>query len=62
MANKGNENGKHPGLGIFDGEVKMIPKIVEKPTIGWKTIMKNSKLTFLKSIIIVNFIMFIVII
>ncbi len=49
MANKGNENGKHPGLGIFDGEVKMIPKIVEKPTIGWKkTIIKNSNLTFLK--------------
>ena len=49
MANKGNENGKHIGLGIFNGEVKMIPKIIEKPTIGWKkTIIKNSKLTFLK--------------
>ena len=49
MANKGNENGKHSGLGIFDSEVKMIPKFIEKPIIGWKkTIMKKSKLTFLK--------------
>ena len=49
MANKGNENGNHSGLGIFDSEVKMIPKSIEKPIIGWKkTIIKNPKLTFLK--------------
>ena len=29
MANKGNENGKHIGLGIFNGEVKMIQKLLK---------------------------------
>ena len=49
MADKGYENGNHSGLGIFNGEVKLIPKLIEKPIIGWKkTILKNSKLPFLK--------------
>ena len=50
MANKGYENGKHSGLDIFDCEVIKLPKIIEKPIIGWKkTIIKNSKLTFLEN-------------
>ena len=49
MAEKGNENGNFLGLGIFKGEVKKLPKIIQKPIIGWKkTILKNSKLSYLK--------------
>ena len=36
MAEKGNENGSFLGLGIFKGDVKKLPKIIQKPIIGWK--------------------------
>lgn len=49
LAEKGNENGKSPGLGIFKGEVKILPKKIQKPIIGWKkTILNNPKLSYLK--------------
>jgi len=49
MCQESNENGNYPGLGIFNGEIRILPKNIIKPIIGWKTIfLKNSKIPFLK--------------
>ncbi|MFH1007543.1 MAG: imidazole glycerol phosphate synthase subunit HisH [Candidatus Latescibacterota bacterium] len=38
------EKGTHPGLGIFEGKVRLFPKTVHVPQIGWNQIhfQKNS--------------------
>ena len=49
MCQKSNENGNYPGLKIFDGEIKKLPKNISSPIIGWKkTFFKNLKIPFLK--------------
>ena len=49
MCQKSNENGIYPGLKIFGGEIKKLPKNIDKPIIGWKTtFFKNFKASFLK--------------
>ena len=49
MCQKSNENGNYPGLKIFDGEIKKLPKNISSPIIGWKkTFFKNLKISFLK--------------